>query len=155
LPVPGKRQLSIKIIIETIKFMRYRRFNYRYTGVFSGITSPSQSTVWEGQLQASFAYPQWQPAADLYETPTALIVKVEVAGMVEEDFEISLYENALVIQGVRPWESFEGEGLYHAVNIHYGAFRLEVPIQQRIERDRIQARYDRGFLYVILPKAEV
>ncbi|QZZ18746.1 Hsp20/alpha crystallin family protein [Leptothermofonsia sichuanensis E412] len=143
--------------------MRYRRFSYRYTGIFAGMMAPSQSNVGEGQFQSSFAYPQWQPAADLYETPTALIVKVEVAGMAEEDFEISLYENVLVIQGVRPWENLEGEGLYHAVNIHYGAFRLEVPLQQPIERDRlrraigdrIQTRYDRGFLYVILPKTEV
>ncbi|MCX7593747.1 MAG: Hsp20/alpha crystallin family protein [Fischerella sp.] len=135
--------------------MRYRRFSYRYTGIVSGITSPSQPDFWGSQIQSDFAYPQWQPPADLYETPTAMIVKVEVAGMAEEDFEISLYENALIVQGMRPWENLEGDGHYHAVNIQYGSFRLEVPLRQKIERDRVQARYDRGFLYVMLPKAEV
>ncbi|PPS46060.1 Hsp20/alpha crystallin family protein [Chroococcidiopsis sp. TS-821] len=135
--------------------MRYRRFSYRYTGIVSGINSPSQSDFWKSQIQSRFAYPQWQPPADLYETPTDLIVKAEIAGMIEEDFEISLYENALVIQGTRSWENLQGDEHYHAVNIQYGSFHLEVPLRQKIERDRVQARYDRGFLYVMLPKAEV
>ena len=135
--------------------MRYRRFSYRYTGIVSGIVSPSHRDFWGSSLQASFAHPQWQPPADLYETPTALIVKAEIAGMAEEDFEISLYENALVIEGVRSWDISEGEGQYQVVNIQYGSFCLNVPLRQKLDRDRVQARYERGFLYVTLPKAEV
>jgi HSP20 family molecular chaperone IbpA len=135
--------------------MRYRRLSYRYTGIVSGMGSASPIDLWGSRIQASFARPQWQPPADLYETPTALIVKVEIAGMADEDFEISLYENALVIEGVRSWEIPEGDRQYHAVNIQYGSFRLDVPLRQKIDRDRVQARYDRGFLYVMLPKAEV
>ncbi|WP_026735377.1 Hsp20/alpha crystallin family protein [Fischerella sp. PCC 9605] len=135
--------------------MRYRRFGYRYTGIVSGIASPSHADFWGSRIQASFAHHQWQPPADLYETPAALIVKAEIAGMAEEDFDISLYENAVVIEGVRSWEMPEGDGQYHAVNILYGSFCLQVPLRQTIDRDRVQARYDRGFLYVMLPKAEV
>ena len=135
--------------------MRYRRLSYHYTGITAGIGSPLPIDPWGRRIQASFAHPQWQPPADLYETPTALIVKVEIAGMADEDFEICLYENALVIKGERSWEMPEGDRQYHAVNIQYGSFCLDVPLQQKIDRDRIQARYDRGFLYVILPKMEV
>jgi HSP20 family protein len=135
--------------------MRYRRLSYHYTGIVSGMGAASIGYANEplgSLIQASFARPQWQPPADLYETPTALIVKVEIAGMADEDFEISLYENALVIEGVRAWEIPEGDRQYHALNIHYGAFRLDVPIDLPIDRDRVQVRYDRGFLYVMLPK---
>lgn len=135
--------------------MRYRRFSYRYAGIVSGIGSASSIDRWGSRAQASFAHPQWQPSADLCETPTALIAKVEIAGMADEDFEISLYENALVIEGVRSWEMPGGERQYHVVNIQYGSFRLELPFRQKIDRDRVQARYERGFLYVELPKAEV
>ncbi len=135
--------------------MRYRRFGYRYTGIVSGIASPTKAGFWSGRVEASFAHPQWQPPADLYETPAAVIVKAEIAGMAEEDFDISLYENALVIEGVRSWEMPEKDGQYQAVNIQYGSFCLQVPLRQPIDRDRVQASYDRGFLYVMLPKAEV
>jgi HSP20 family molecular chaperone IbpA len=135
--------------------MRYRRLSYRYTGIVSEMGSALPIDRWENRIQASFAHPQWQPPADLYEIPTAWIVKVEIAGMADEDFEISLYENALVIEGVRSWGIPEGDRQYHAVNIQYGSFRLEVPLRQKIDRDRVQARYDRGFLYVMLPKVEV
>jgi HSP20 family molecular chaperone IbpA len=135
--------------------MRYRRFSYSYTGIVSRIASPLHGSFWRSQIQASFAHPHWQPPADLYETPSALIIKVEVAGMADEDFEISLYDNALVIEGVRSWDMPEGDRQYHAVNIQYGSFCLDVPLRQTIDRDRVQARYDRGFLYITLPKAEV
>lgn len=134
--------------------MHYRRLSYRYTGIVSGMGSAAIEPL-GSRIQASFARPQWQPPADLYETSTALIIKVEIAGMADEDFEISLYENALVIEGVRAWEIPEGDRQYHAVNIHYGSFRLDVPLDRQIDLDGVQAHYDRGFLYVMLPKVEV
>jgi HSP20 family molecular chaperone IbpA len=135
--------------------MRYRRLSCRYTGLVSGLGVSSPANVWSGSVRAGFAHRQWQPPADLYENPMAVIVKVEIAGMADEDLEISLYENALLIEGMRSWETLEGETQYHAINVHYGSFRLEVPLSQRIDLDRVQARYERGFLYVTLPKAEV
>lgn len=134
--------------------MRYRRFSCRYTGIASGIGASSPIEAWGNRIQTRFARPQWHPPADLYETPSAIVVKLEIAGVTDEDFEISLYDNALVIEGVRSWERPEGDGQYHAANIQYGSFRLDVPLMQKIDCDRIQARCDRGFLYVVLPKAE-
>jgi len=32
----------------------------------------------------------WRPPTDVYETDTSVVVKVEIAGMREEDFDISL-----------------------------------------------------------------
>lgn len=83
--------------------MPYRRLSYRYTGGVSEISSASYANFWRSGGQTRFAHPHWQPPTDLYETPTTIIVKAEIAGMAEEDFEISLYKNALVIEGVRSW----------------------------------------------------
>jgi HSP20 family protein len=136
--------------------MRYRRLSYHYTGIVSGMKCSLPANSWSGYLPSGFAHRQWQPPADLYETATDTIVKVEIAGLADEDFEISLYENVLIIEGARAWEMPAGEIQYHTVDIHYGAFRLEVPLATRkIDRDRVSARYDRGLLYVTLPKTEV
>lgn len=135
--------------------MRYRRLSYRYAEVVSRIGPQPPGNLWSVRLPVTLARPQWQPPADLYETPTALIVKAEVAGMSDEDFEITLYDDALVIEGVRSWELPDGETHFHAVEVRYGPFRLEVPFRVAIDRDRVEARYERGFLSVTLPKVEV
>ena len=44
----------------------------------------------------------WSPPTDRYETEEAYVVRVEIAGMREEDFEVSLENNTLLISGSRP-----------------------------------------------------
>ncbi len=134
--------------------MRYRRLSYRYAEVVSAGATPVPD-LWNLRVPARIAEGRWRPPADLYETPSAFIVKAEVPGMADDDFDITLYADGLVIEGVRPWEHFDGETHFHAVGIRYGPFRLEVPLRATIDRDRVVARYECGFLYVTLPKAEV
>ncbi len=40
----------------------------------------------------------WTPPTDVYETEENLIVKVEVAGMREDDFEVSVEDQVLIIR---------------------------------------------------------
>lgn len=135
--------------------MRYRRLSYRYTQVISTPAPGLLGDPWSTRPPMPFAGPQWRPPADLYETATELILKAEVAGMAEEDFDIALYDDALVIEGIRPWDQIDTETQFHAVEVRYGPFRLEVPLRVAIDRDRVEARYERGFLCVTLAKAEV
>ena len=73
--------------------------------------------------------------------------------MTEEQFEILLYQDVLVIEGDRPWRSSGAEARFHLAEIRYGPFRLELPIPFDIDRERVTARYEQGFLTVHLPKA--
>ncbi len=134
--------------------MRYRRLSYRYTEIVSALGPGPLGDPWQARLPVTLARTYWRPPVDLYETETAFIVKTEVAGMAEEDFEVLLYEDTLVIEGTRPWEQPGEEARFHAVEVRYGPFRVEVPIRASIDRDRVEARYERGFLVVMLPKAE-
>lgn len=43
----------------------------------------------------------WSPPTDEYETETAYVVRVEIAGMREEDFEVLLENDTLLISGSR------------------------------------------------------
>lgn len=136
--------------------MRYRWLRYRYAETVSR-SGPQLliGDLWSLQLPVTLAQPQWRPSTDLYETPTALIVKIELAGMNEEDFEITLYDDTLVISGTREWQLPEDKTQFHVVEVHYGPFQIEVPLQVAIDREGVEARYDRGFLYITLQKAEV
>jgi HSP20 family protein len=93
----------------------------------------------------------WRPPTDVYETDNQVIVKVEIAGMREEDFNVSLNAQVLLISGVRrdPAEKLA----YQQMEILYGEFETEVYIPWTVDEDVINATYQDGFLSVLLPKA--
>lgn len=134
--------------------MRYRWVGYRYAEVVRDAGSQTLGDPWGGRLSITLARPHWRPPADLYEVPEGLIVKVEVAGLSDEDFDLTLYDDALVIEGVRAWSLSTDAGRFHAVEVRYGPFRLELPLLIQVDRERVRARYDLGFLTVTLPKME-
>jgi HSP20 family protein len=97
------------------------------------------------------AHNAWRPPTDVYETDGALVVKVEIPGVAEQDFEITITGRRLVIAGTRV-DPASKLG-YHNMEIRYGAFRTEIRMPWLPNEDAIEASYENGFLYVRLPKA--
>lgn len=93
----------------------------------------------------------WRPPTDVYETDEHVVIRVEIAGVKETDFSVSLVDRVLVITGARRDPS--PKVAYHQMEIHYGEFRTEVYLHWAIEEDAIEATYAEGFLKVKLPKA--
>lgn len=97
----------------------------------------------------------WRPPMDIHETPDAILVKIELAGMREDSIEITLYENALVIVGQREDDNDHDETVcYHEAQVRYGPFRADVALPMRVSGDAAEASYRDGFLRIRLPKAE-
>jgi HSP20 family protein len=94
----------------------------------------------------------WRPPTDVYETDDAIIVKVEIAGMNPEDIQISFVDHLLTVHGVRP--DVEAKNSYHCLEIPYGEFDSEVLLSGTFDEDAIDARYENGFLRIVLPKAK-
>ena len=59
----------------------------------------------------------WRPPMDLYETDEAIIVRLEVAGMREEEFSITLNERRLYICGSR--SDVSERRAFHQMEIPY------------------------------------
>ncbi|MBM3189332.1 MAG: Hsp20/alpha crystallin family protein [Chloroflexi bacterium] len=96
----------------------------------------------------------WRPPTDVYETEGQVVVKVEIAGMSEEGLEISLTDGRLVISGERRDQAAHAPCLtYQNMEIHYGLFHSEVELRWTVDEPGVAATYDRGFLYITLPKA--
>jgi HSP20 family molecular chaperone IbpA len=96
---------------------------------------------------------EWRPPADIHETGSAILVKMELAGMREEDIEVTLYEDALVVSGKREDDAdHQSEMAYHEAQIHYGPFRAEILLPCQVQRDAVEASYENGFLRITLPK---
>ena len=93
----------------------------------------------------------WSPPTDVYETEDAIIVRVEVAGMREEDFEIALEDGFLKISGTRP--DVPERRAYHQMEIRFGKFSTAVGLPAPVNVDKSHAEYEDGFLTITLPKA--
>jgi len=97
--------------------------------------------------------PIWQPPTDVYETEDVVVVRVEVAGMREEDFSVTLEGRALVIRGLR--NDILERRAYHQMEIRFGEFTLEIELPGAVLVDQIAADYQDGFLRVVLPKVRL
>ena len=131
--------------------MRYRRLSYRYAMV----VRPGRAGWFDDFRQTErirlLAEDCWRPDADTYETARTVEIVVDLAGVREEDFEVALFEDALVVEGRRRLAAPEAT-IFHAVTIRQGPFRLELPLPGAVDADRVDARYDRGLLLITLPK---
>ncbi|MBM3143586.1 MAG: Hsp20/alpha crystallin family protein [Chloroflexi bacterium] len=94
----------------------------------------------------------WSPPTDVFETEESVIIRVEVAGMKETGFSISLDEQSLIIQGSRldPPE----RRAYHQMEIRFGEFISQIEMHWVIDHNGIKAKYEDGFLRICLPKAK-
>ncbi len=94
----------------------------------------------------------WSPPTDVYETEDAIIVRVEVAGMRDEDFEIAVEDGFLKISGTRP--DVPERRAYHQMEIRFGKFSTAVGLPAPVNVEKSQAEYEDGFLTITLPKAK-
>lgn len=94
----------------------------------------------------------WRPPTDVYETDDCVVVKVEIAGMEDEDLRISLDGKQLIISGMR--HDPASKLGYQQMEILYGHFETDVHLARAIEEDKIEATYQNGFLVVRLPKVK-
>ncbi len=105
--------------------------------------APSPRSVRHGRV--------WVPPTDVYETEDTLVVLVELAGVRQSDFSVSLFERRLVISGVRA-EQGPVRRAYHQMEVAFGEFRTEVELPVHVDASRVDAEYAEGFLRVVLPK---
>ena len=95
----------------------------------------------------------WRPAMDIHETAEAVLVKIDLAGMAEEDIEVLLYPNAIVVTGERTDDSdSDEESYYHEAQIRYGPFRADAYLSTPVQTESASAVYQNGMLRITLPR---
>ena len=112
------------------------------TYIFSGITN------WRLTARPNV----WRPPTDVYETSDRFIVRLEIAGVKEADFTITLDKNILTVGGQRA-DNMDHKS-FHQMEIHYGEFFSEVELAGPVDHDQSSAEYHDGFLWIYLSKAK-
>jgi HSP20 family molecular chaperone IbpA len=96
----------------------------------------------------------WQPDVDIFETETALVVRVEIAGVHSRNLNVKVDGQILRIAGIRLAPDGSQVRRLHQMEIASGPFerRLRIPIP--FDRNAVSAQITDGFLTVTLPKSE-
>ena len=92
----------------------------------------------------------WSPPTDVYETEENFVIKLEIAGMRDEDIEVAFENNVLMISGNR--SDLNERRAYHQMEIRYGKFEMAVEIPVKVNIEQATAGYQDGFLVIMLPK---
>jgi HSP20 family protein len=93
------------------------------------------------------------PAVDILDTPGAIVLKAELAGMKPEDVHIELDDDVLTIKGERHQEETLDKEQYQSTEWHYGAFQRSITLPRSVKREAIEASYENGVVEVRVPKA--
>ena len=108
---------------------------------------PVQKAIgWQKQVSSKI----WSPPTDMYERDDAYLVRMEIAGMREADFTVSVEGEFLVISGSRP--DLQERCAYHQMEIRCGKFTSAVSLPDLVDLENASAEYQDGFFVVILPK---
>jgi HSP20 family protein len=97
---------------------------------------------------------RWTPATDVYVTDNGLVIKVELAGMRNDNLEITVEGNRLRITGNRPDGCRAPKCNFLVMEISYGAFEVALEIPADYDLSHARAAYLNGFLRLDVPVAE-
>lgn len=106
----------------------------------------------DGRNSALTPWGTTTPQLDIHENEKEVVVKAELPGLDEKDFEVTLAGDLLTIKGEKRYEHDEKDGERHYVERRYGAFSRSVRLPFEAGEQDVSAEYDKGVLTVRIPK---
>lgn len=93
------------------------------------------------------------PRADIYETPDAYIIKLDMPGATKESISVTMDKNSLVIRGdVNYGHDVSAKVLYN--EMAGVAFHRSFNLTDTVDRNSVDARFEDGVLTLKLLKRE-
>jgi HSP20 family protein len=95
--------------------------------------------------------PSWVPLADVYDTPEAYLVEIELPGLARADIDIQLKGRELVVRGERH-PAGGRSAAFHRLERRYGLFARAFRFDVDIDPERVHAEMQDGLLSLNVPK---
>jgi HSP20 family protein len=93
------------------------------------------------------------PVTDIFETPDALTVVLEMPGVDRNSIEANVEDDVITIEGRIDFTKYEGmQPVYTEYNVGHYARSFE--ISDTIDQSKIGAQMKDGVVTIVLPKAE-
>jgi HSP20 family molecular chaperone IbpA len=99
-----------------------------------------------------FCPPVLVPPVDVYETADQVVVLSEIAGISEEEVEVTIEGTRLTFRGEKNDRHAEPGHRHSQMEICYGIFERTVELPADVDAAGIEVWYGDGFLRIVLPK---
>jgi HSP20 family protein len=94
------------------------------------------------------------PAVNIHETKDDYQLELVAPGLKKEDFKVSLEKGILTISFEKKTETENKDYKTHRKEFAFTSFKRSFSVDDKINADAIQAKYDNGILKLSLPKKE-
>lgn len=127
------------------------KVNNRPYGNFFGDLLNEFPAVVKSFGQDTFQFPE----TNIHETPDAYHLELNVPGRLKEDFKIQVDQNLLTISFEKKEEAPASED-YKTIRreFTFKSFKRSFSIENSVDVNGIQAKYENGLLKVLLPKKD-
>jgi len=109
-------------------------------------------TLSRERLDETTLAPGWAPLADVYETPDAYVLEVELPGLAREEVTIEVRGAQLAVRGERDPVGARSAA-FHRLERRYGPFARSFRFADPIDAERVTAELEEGLLRIEAPKA--
>jgi len=94
----------------------------------------------------------WSPRVDVKEDEKALTVTAELPGVDQKDVNVELKDGVLSISGEKKAQKEEKNETYYRVERSYGSFCRSFYLDEKVDAEKIEAKFKDGVLTLTLPK---
>lgn len=109
---------------------------------------PAQEKTWMEEAQ------EGQLTIDVYQTPTEIVIKSTVAGVMPEDLDVTITNDMVTIKGARKKDEEVQDSNYYYQECYWGSFSRSIILPLDVAADRAEAALKNGILTIRLPKVE-
>ena len=102
-----------------------------------------------------FSLSRWEPAIDVYDTDTGIVVKAEMPGIDKQDIDVSVKDRVLTLTGERAVNKEINEKNVYFMERSHGRFVRSFKLPGEVDPDAIKAEYKDGVLKVEIPHPQV
>ena len=94
------------------------------------------------------------PRIEVAEDEKSYLVKAELPGMDKNDIEVTLDDNVLTLKGEKKEEKEEKGKKSYYKETRYGSFYRQIPFPESIDEEKVNAKFKKGVLSLVIPKKE-
>ena len=121
-------------------FANMRRMQSAMNQIFDGTRLPGQSATY--------------PPVNLWVAEDGIVMTTELAGLTEQDIELTVKEKVLTIRGTFPETQSGDDIVWHRHERVNGGFLRSIELPFRVDPDLINARFENGVLTVEMQRPE-
>ena len=137
--------------------MRKKTFFEKLTGIVKVNDDTSDIEIEEVESEIEETEEQeteGQLAIDMYQTPSEIVIKTMIAGVKQEDLDVSITRDMVVIKGKREESNDTAGNDYFHKELYWGSFSRTIILPQEIDVDESEAINKNGLLIIKMPKID-